>query len=69
MTRHEQNELILKSLSVQLNDIPNVQVRISHVFTKWFQTLATQGAELIMAASAAAAPAAGGEEEAQGGQP
>jgi hypothetical protein len=73
MTRHEQNELILQSLSVKLNDLPNVQVRISHVFTKWFQALAQQGAELILAASEAAAPkqeqgAEAGAPAPQGGQ-
>jgi hypothetical protein len=66
MTRHEQNDLIIKSLELDLNDKPNIQVQITHAFTKWFQTLATQGAELIMAASAAAAPPAGG---AEGGAP
>jgi hypothetical protein len=52
MTRYEQNNLILKSLELDLNDKPNIQVKITQTFTKWFQTLATQGAELIMAASA-----------------
>jgi hypothetical protein len=67
MTRHEQNELIFKSLELDLNDKPNIQVRLTHLFTKWFQTLATQGAELVMAAAQKPAAPAGGAEE--GGAP
>jgi hypothetical protein len=51
MTRREQNDLIIKSLELNLNDQPNVQAQITSAFTKWFQTLVAQGAELIMAAT------------------
>jgi hypothetical protein len=60
VTRKEQNDLILKSLELDLNDKPNIQAQITQVFNKWFQTLAQQGAELI----AAAAPAPPAQEEA-----
>jgi hypothetical protein len=70
MTKHEQNELIIQSLERDLMDKPDVQAKITAIFTKWFQNLVVQGQELIAAATPPpAAAGTGGEEPTpEGGQ-
>jgi hypothetical protein len=43
MTRQQQNDIIISKLVDKLGDQPNVQQRITMVFTQWFQNLVQQG--------------------------
>ena len=39
MTKQEQNDIIIRHMDAELRDTPNVQERVAHAFTKWFQNL------------------------------
>jgi hypothetical protein len=65
MTRQEQNQLILDTLSQKLIDLPNAKNVIDKVFATWFNGLLQMGMQMITSKEAAEAPAP--EEGAEGG--
>jgi hypothetical protein len=60
MTRQEQNQAIINSISADLKDLPNIQQVISAAFDAWFHELVSQGTALLQPQPAAAPDAAGG---------
>lgn len=48
MTKQEQNEMILKHIDSELKMSPDINQRISIVFSKWFQSLVQMATEPVM---------------------